>query len=322
MITHQTNRKYKSSVFTKLFGEKNNLIELYNAIENTNYTKDTDIRITTLEDVLFMEQMNDISFLIDNKLIVLIEHQSTINQNMPLRILLYMARTYEKITENDNLYRTTQITIPKPEFIVLYNGIDKVPDKQVLKLSDMFEKHGKANPVNLELLVKVYNINKGHNREFAKKSVTLNGYETFIASIRDYEKSMSRSEAIERAVKDCIKRNILKKFLEENSSEVRNMLLSEWKLADAQKVWKEEGIAIGEARGEARGIAVGKAEGIAVGEARGEARGIAVGEARGEARGIAVGEARGIDKLLSLLRQGYSVDEAEKKLLSKKPNRK
>ena len=235
-----TNKNYKNSVFMSLFGDKDNLLELYNAIQNTNYSKDTEIQITTLEDVLFMEQINDISFLIDDKIVVLIEHQSTINENMPLRMLLYMARVYEKITGNKDLYRKNRITIARPEFIVLYNGRDEYPDKQTLKLSEMFALHGKNYPVNLELTVQIYNINKGCNPEITNKSKTLDGYEVFIAAIRDYEKTMNRDEAIKQAVDDCVKRNILKKFLENNSSEVRNMLLTEWDWDTALKVREEE----------------------------------------------------------------------------------
>ena len=153
------NREYKDSVFTLLFSEKDKLIELYNAIENTNYGPDTDIEITTLRNALFMEQINDISFVIDGKIVVLIEHQSTVNENMPLRMLIYIARVYEKICNNENLYRTRQITIPRPEFIVLYNGRNEMPDTQTLKLSEMFAKYGEKNPIELELEVKIYNIN-------------------------------------------------------------------------------------------------------------------------------------------------------------------
>jgi hypothetical protein len=92
MTEAKTNRKFKDSVFTLLFSEKSSLLELYNAIENTNYGCDTDIRITTLDDALFMEQINDISFVIDGKLVVLIEHQSTLNPNMPIRMLLSEPR--------------------------------------------------------------------------------------------------------------------------------------------------------------------------------------------------------------------------------------
>ena len=173
----KTNRKYKSSMFTALFGEKENLLELYNAIENTNYGKDTDILITTLENALFMEQQNDISFVINGKIVVLIEHQSTINHNMPLRGLVYVARVYEQIFGGRNLYREKAVRIPKPEIIVLYNGVDPMPEQQILKLSDMFLDFGIEEVPNLECVVKVLNINKGHNEELASRSKLLKGYE-------------------------------------------------------------------------------------------------------------------------------------------------
>jgi len=68
---------------------------------------------------------------------------------------------------------------------------------------------------------------------------------------------MSRSLAIQKAVDDCMRQDILRDFLQDNASEVRNMLFTEWNWDTAKRVWQEEaredGIAIGEARGEARG---------------------------------------------------------------------
>jgi len=241
MTEAKTNRKYKDSVFTLLFGEKNNLLELYNAIRNTNYGSDTDIQITTLDDVLFMERINDISFVIDGKLVVLIEHQSTVNPNMPLKMLIYMGRNYEKIIDKDGLYSTKKMSIPKPEFIVLYNGVDECPDRQVMKLSDMFSEPLEEDIESLELVVTVYNINKGRNEEMATRSENLRGYEFFIYLIREYLKSgMDRGSAISRAVGDCIRQNVLKDFLEKHGSEVHNMVFGEWNWDDAKRVWQRE----------------------------------------------------------------------------------
>jgi len=241
MTEAKTNRKYKDSVFTLLFSEKNNLLELYNAIRNTNYGSDTDIRITTLEDVLFMERINDISFVIEGKLVVLIEHQSTVNPNMPLKMLIYMGRNYEKIIDKDGLYSTKKMSIPKPEFIVLYNGVDECPDRQVLKLSDMFIEPMEEGIESLELVVNVYNINKGRNEEMATRSENLRGYEFFIYLIREYLKAgMDRDSAISRAVADCIRQNVLKDFLEKHGSEVHNMVFGEWNWDDAKRVWQKE----------------------------------------------------------------------------------
>jgi len=238
----KANRTYKDSVFTLLFGEKDKLIELYNAIFNAHYGLDTNIEITTLQNILFMGKLNDISFVIDGKLIVLIEHQSTINKNMCLRMLLYIARLYEKICDSETLYRTEQITIPRPEFIVLYNGKDEMPDEQILKLSDMFAEYGEKNPIELELAVKVYNINNGRNPQMAQRSVTLTGYELFIAKVREFEKeNNTREEAISKAITYCIERNILVSFLKTHGREVLNMLLTEWKFEDALRVREQEG---------------------------------------------------------------------------------
>ena len=43
-----------------------------------------------------------------------------------------------------------------------------------------------------------------------------------------------------------VKRNILREYLESNSSEVKNMLLTEWNWKDAEEVWREEGREEGE----------------------------------------------------------------------------
>ena len=42
------------------------------------------------------------------------------------------------------------------------------------------------------------------------------------------------------AIKHCIENNILKHFLETHSSEVFNMLLTEWNTEEAKVVWREE----------------------------------------------------------------------------------
>ena len=264
VIKMKPNKKFKDSVFTKLFGhDKKAILELYNAIFNTNYGEDTNIQITTLEDALFMDRINDISFIIDGKLVVLIEHQSTINNNMPLRMLIYMARIYEKICDKKSMHRIKRMAIPAPEFVVLYNGKDELPDSMEIKLSEMFAKHEENftnNLTNLELVVKVYNINKGHNIEFAQRSSTLNDYETFVAEVYENEKILGREKAILTAVKYCEKNGILKDFLSKHSSEVINMLFGEFNLEEAQKVWLEDGIEMGMEKGREEGLEMGKEE--------------------------------------------------------------
>ena len=232
------NRKYKDSTFTRLFGEKDKLAELYNAIAGTVYTA-ADIELTTLENIIFIGRENDISFTVGGKLVVLIEHQSTINPNMPLRCLFYIARLYQTLADNTAIYSKNLMKIMPPEFIVFYNGKDEYPEESTLNLSDAFI----DKTDSLELKVKVYNINKGYNSKIMSKSATLNGYSVFVTRARENKESgLELMPALEKAVKDCIKDNILREFLEIYGSDVINMLSMEWNLEDAQKVWKNDGI--------------------------------------------------------------------------------
>jgi ATP-dependent Lon protease len=239
----KANRNHKDSVFTKPFSEKSNLLELYNAVSGKNYPESTEIEIITLSNVLFMEQLNDICFVIDGRLVVLVEHQSTINENMCLRMLIYISREYEKITNSRDLYREKMIKIPTPEFIVLYNGKEEFPDYKEMRLSDSFEI--KNDTCFLELVAKVYNINKGRNADIANRSPVLSGYEEFVAEIKANLKAVNLAEAIRLAIKTCVSKNILVYFLREHGSEVENMLITEWNTEEALAVRYEEGVDTG-----------------------------------------------------------------------------
>jgi len=268
----KTNREYKSSMLIQLLSKKENLLETYGALKNKTFSKDTEVLITTLSDALFMEQMNDISFVIEDKVVVLIEHQSTLNYNMPIRAAIYLGRIYEKLLKEESVYREKKIPLPKPEIIVLYNGKDKMPERQELRLSDSFKGFGSGEIPNMECIVKIININKGFNEELANRSETLNGYENFVYFVREHEKSMSRSQAIQRAIDDCMRQDILRDFLQDNASEVRNMLFTKWDWNVAKRVWQEEARETGMEEGRKEGIAIGEARGIAVGETKGVLR--------------------------------------------------
>ncbi|MDR2713005.1 MAG: Rpn family recombination-promoting nuclease/putative transposase [Clostridiales bacterium] len=240
------NREYKDTLFTKLFSENSRLRELYNALADTNYGKDTPIEINTLDNVFISGLKNDVSFIIDGKSVVLVEHQSTISENMPLRLLMYIARVYEKLTTGRSIYRENLIKIPTPEFIVLYNGVKPFPPKKMLRLSDAFIAEVKPPESfgGLDLTVKVVNINPDGNKELLSKSETLNGYSVFVERVRYNEKvlKMELEDAINEAVKWCIKEGVLPEFLEQYGSEVQNMLLEEFKIDIAKEVWQEEAL--------------------------------------------------------------------------------
>jgi len=286
------NRNHKNSVFSSLFSNPDVLRELYSAIEGIPIPPDIPININTLTGVLYKGQMNDISFLIDNRLVVLIEHQSTINDNIPLRLLMYIARIYEKIVKRKKRYQAKLVKIPKPEFIVLYNGKKDYPDYKELKLSNAFKDIGGVklsgnNVIPLELIVQVYNVNHGHNSKILKKSETLDGYSIFIDKIREYQKKKNSLEkAIKSAINYCIKNNKLKEYLEAHASEVLNMLLDEWDKEEYLEFRREE------LREEAR------EEGLKEGLKEGEE----------------IGQEKSRQYFLEMINQGLTIEEIKKRL--------
>ena len=240
------NRNYKDSVFTKLFNDPGLLRGLYCAINGISLPPDIPVSINTLEKVMYMNQYNDISFEIGGKLVILIEHQSTINPNIALRLLMYIARVLEKTVKGKSLYSGKRLSIPWPEFYVLYNGQEPFPDEMIYRLSDLFERPEDlglpkmATPL-LELEARVININEGRNEIIVKRCKKLSEYSTFIAKTYEYfEEFGDKEEAVNEAVKFCSKHDILKEFLEIHGSEVLNMLLEEWNMEDAKEVWQEE----------------------------------------------------------------------------------
>ena len=253
------NRKFKSSVFSFIFSKPDVLRELYCALEGITLSPDVPVVINTLEDILYMDIYNDISFEIGEKLVVLIEHQSTINPNMAIRLFMYISRVYEKIIDDKKIYSSIKLSIPKPEFFVLYNGVDPFPDEQIIKLSDLFKRtegseFSKRESRITELEVKVININKGKNEGIARKCQTLQQYSAFISKVREFQKEgLSLKEAMKKTVQYCRKHDILKELMEKHAKEIMSMLTTEWNWDTAKKVWqdeaREEGIGVGLAKG-------------------------------------------------------------------------
>lgn len=198
--------------------------------------------------ICYHVQKNDLAFTYEDKMVILVEHQSTINQNMPLRMLMYLARTYEKIVDDKAIYNKKLVKIPTPEIIVLYNGEEPYPLQETLKLSDAYSET--KEEVFLELKVKVYNINYKAHIELLMYSKTLREYSYFIETIREYSKlGCNRDEAIHEAIKKCLKEHVLEGFLRENGSEVVNMLFAEYSVEREMEVVRAEALEEGREEG-------------------------------------------------------------------------
>jgi hypothetical protein len=315
MAENKANREYKNSVFVALCEDKKRLIEIYNAVSNKNYPPDAALKIVTQENVLFMGRRSDVAFLLEDRLVVLFEHQSSVCENMPVRLFIYLGGVYEKWLNADEkikqaVYGTKLLKIPQPEFYVFYNGRADFPERKDLKLSDAFqniwegEKSGGLRGLGgfLELVVPIYNMNPGFNKEIQRKSETLSGYASFVdLARRNIDAGRELEEAIRLTVEDCIGKGILVDFLRTHSSEVINMLTAEFKLEDALQVREKEGIE--------KGIAKGITQGIAKGIAQGIEKGIAQGIEKGIAQGIEKGK---IEVARSMLADGFTFETVKK----------
>ena len=227
-----------------------NLLSLYNALHGTDLQDEGLIRKVGIEDVLYKNFKNDISFEVNGQVVVFGEHQSTDNPNMPLRCLMYAGRAYEQLVDEDAKYRTKQVKIPTPEFYTFYNGKKDCPLERELCLSDAFMAPPGRNTV--ELKVTVVNINSGKGHGLLEKCRVLKEYSLFTEEVRS---CWNEEEKLKRAISACIEKGILVDYLKRKGSEVRNMLTAEYsyekdiqvKQWEARMAGMEEGIEKGRA---------------------------------------------------------------------------
>lgn len=252
-------REYKDTVFRMLYRDKKELLQLYNALNGTFYENPDDLEIYTLESAIFMNVKNDVSFLLDSTL-NLYEQQSSFNPNMPLRDLIYIARQLEKYFRNESIYSSKIIKIPVPRFVVFYNGQKCQPERQILKLSDAFQKE--VSEPELELKVLMLNINLGKNRELLEKCRTLREYCIYVDRIRKYAKEMRIDEAVKRTVDECIQEGVLADFLLSQKAEVMAMSIFEYNEEIELKKIREDEFDLGREAGIEEGIEKGIEKGI------------------------------------------------------------
>lgn len=224
----RSNRRYKDVLFRRLFRDRKDLLDLYNALNGSKYENPEELEVVTMEDVIFMKMKNDLSFIIGSHL-NLYEHQSTWNPNMPLRGMLYFAKQFEGLVaaRGDDIYGRGRIEIPTPIYIVFYNGRGMHSDNLMLYLSDSYSGgHGSGC---LECTCEVININRGYNRALMEKCRRLWEYSELSFEVEENIKNgMGREEAVHTAIETCIERGILRDILVREKGEVMHMLLTEY----------------------------------------------------------------------------------------------
>ena len=266
---------YKDSLFRSIFGNEKSALALYNAVSGANLRlEDSEVVMNTLAETIWTPRKNDLSFLVNGSLVVIAEHQSTINENMPYRMLQYACRLFENAVEDKRgMYKQTLIRRPRPRFIVFFNGLAEFPDHKRMRLSDSYEPPTAGyDGIALELEIDVYNVNAGRNRSIIEACEELKGYAFFVSRARQVERELSASggglnreeitlAAIRRAIQDCKDAGLLREFWEKMTQEEINMLANEWNQETAMEVYGEERFE--------RGIEIGKEEGMEVGKEEG-----------------------------------------------------
>ena len=244
----EAERNYKDRLYRLLFTkDKKNLLSLYNALNHTNYTNEQELEINTLENAVYMNMKNDISFVFDFSL-NLYEQQSTYNPNMPLRNLFYLSKVLQGMVTEKNLYGSTLVKIPAPRFVVFYNGVQKQPEQKIMYLSDAFEKR-MDNP-EVELRVTMININLGSNSQLLEECKLLKEYAQYVEKVRRYARKFPIREAVNLAVDESIREGILVEFLTQYRAEAIEVSIFEYDEEVHMSFVRAEGIEQGRCEGE------------------------------------------------------------------------
>ena len=191
-------RTYKDSLFRDIFHDEVRLAELSAGLLG-EVVEFSDIQLTTLDWTFFTGIRNDVGFLVKDCHIVLLEHQSTLNKNMPLRLLMYIAELYRQYVDDDAVYRLARIPLPAPRFYVLYNGEEEMPDRWTTRTPP---------------------------RYFPASSRALKAYSAFVAKVRRLVKDGASLEAaVRQGIRYCLENNYLEEyFRKKQTEEVFDML--------------------------------------------------------------------------------------------------
>ena len=270
-IGEKPQRNHKDSTFCLLFSEPQRAIELYNAVTGENLPPDTELTYTTLKNAIYIDRNNDLSFVVNDRYLVMSECQSTINRNIPMRCLGYVNRTLENLAGREVLYGRNLVKFPAPEFYLFYVG--KEPwDRKTLRLSESFLVDPKEN--SLELVVNLINLSYTETSEILQRSPSLLGYSKLLYHIQE-ELSANGGDlkqAIDAAVKACMDEGLIADFLHKHSKEVTGMLFEEITVEEFAEIRAREAYADGEKAGYDKGEKAGRAEGEKSGLARGAAQ--------------------------------------------------
>ncbi len=220
-------RTAKNSVFFDLFQNKRYLLKLYKTLhpEDETATEDslTDVTITN---VLTDNLYNDLGFIANNKLMILVEAQSTWTVNILVRVLLYLAQSYHEYFQRtcQDYYKSKKVKMPKPELYVIFTGNKGRKPEKLLLSEEFFE----SADIGIEVKAKV--IYESDTDDI------INQYIIFCKVFNEQTKQHGMTQkAVTETIRICKDRNVLKEYLLDREKEVVTIMMS---LFDEEQIMK------------------------------------------------------------------------------------
>ena len=242
----------KDSVFRDLFENPTYLLQLYQVLhpEDREVTEDQ-ISSVTIKNILLDQMYNDLGFIVKQRLLLLVEAQSTWSRNIVIRALLYLANTWQEYIQEKklNIYGSGGMVLPKPELYVIYTGERKERPEWISLSEEFFPGQDCFVDVKVRMLYD------------GKKGDILNQYVTFTKIYNEQVKQQGRTrEAVLETIRICKDRKILKEYLESREKEVVDIMMTLFDQEYAVERYGDEKKAEGIAEGIAEGTIKAKRE--------------------------------------------------------------
>ena len=237
-------KNHKDRLFNFIFGREEHkdwTLSLYNAVNGSDYTDPELVDFNTLEGILYLGMNNDTSFLISD-IMNIYEHQASYNPNMPLRMMEYAGKLYSGYLSKHKLnkYGSTLLSLPVPKLVVFYNGERDIEDETILRLTDSFPEDVRGES-DIEVRVRMLNINYGRNKELLDACKPLSEYAWFIQEIRRNRKSNEIEKAVDMAIDAMPGDYSIKEFLLLHRAEVYGLLDTEYNEDEIRELFMEDG---------------------------------------------------------------------------------
>ena len=242
--------KKTASIFRDLFENPKYLLQLYQVLhpEDTEVTEEQ-ISSVTIQNVLLDQMYNDLGFVVKERLLLLVEAQSTWSKNIVIRALLYLANTWKEYIQKNklNIYGSGGMILPKPELYVIYTGERKERPEWISLSEEFFPGQDCFIDVKVRMLYD------------GKEGDILNQYVTFTKIYNEQVKQQGRTrKAVLETIRICKDRKILKEYLESREKEVVDIMMTLFDQEYAVERYGDERELKGKAEGKAQGLAEGE----------------------------------------------------------------